>query len=346
MKKEYYAIDIARFIAALLIIDLHAIGLNMYQSLISYMLLNAPLRLCVPLFFGTSFFLFWNKLLYTEGKGYLKSKIIGWVRLYLIWNCVYILVYLPDYIAGGVCNYSGMMEYLVHVIILGQRGILWYLYALMGGAILGYIIYLLGGKKLLLFVGALAWLFLSISDGWYGFFVQYKYVGSIIERYYEVFDTVRSPITYGLAFSMVGYILAEGKNEKFNIKNKLILGLFIVGALIEQTFCYSKLFPKEYGMFFISIPVTIFMLKWLMSIELQKKDIYIWFRNMASLIYYIHMAIMTIYNRETYLLLQENPLKKGIYCFLTVTMYTLVIAAIIVQVSKTQRGKILKKLYS
>lgn len=61
-RKQYYSLDVAKFIAALSVIILHTAPFQSYSGALNYGFRNIVTVVAVPFFFITSGFLFFSKL--------------------------------------------------------------------------------------------------------------------------------------------------------------------------------------------------------------------------------------------------------------------------------------------
>ena len=107
--KRYDALNIARFIAALLVVAIHT---SPIEGNLGYLLCNVIARVAVPFFFVTSGYFFYIK--FKENNGYKKIYIKKLVVLYTVWYILYFIlrgVSIGLFIIGILGDsYSGLVE--------------------------------------------------------------------------------------------------------------------------------------------------------------------------------------------------------------------------------------------
>lgn len=97
-RKEYGALDLAKFIAAILIIVLHTHPFSSYSSVLDFGFRSVITVIAVPFFFITSGFLFCSKLnaLNEEKSNYFKRYIKRLGIVYLLWSAIYFIFVVTD----------------------------------------------------------------------------------------------------------------------------------------------------------------------------------------------------------------------------------------------------------
>lgn len=134
MAKKYNAIDLAKFIMAIVVVAIHTHPLEYCSNGHILALYNNITPLAVPFFFLTSGFLLGNKMqnepfsLANSGliMGYAKKT----VRLYLKWIILYLPLTVVDYWLTGYSLKNGIALYIYHLVTKGGHhwsGQLWYL---------------------------------------------------------------------------------------------------------------------------------------------------------------------------------------------------------------------------
>ena len=94
VKTNYHAIDLARFVAACLIVALHASPLTSVSENFNFYIKNGLSRLAVPFFFMASGFFLATKMTdYQKVKQYITNIL----RMYIIWSAVYLPIIVIDW---------------------------------------------------------------------------------------------------------------------------------------------------------------------------------------------------------------------------------------------------------
>lgn len=260
MNKRNYSIDSLKFFCILGVICIHTApfsGVNSsfikIQSL--YIALNTIVRVCVPLFFISSGYLFYNKC----SKEYTKKYIINLIKVLLTWSIIYILYHICMNIIPNSHDSRSIFDSIVAYIsgfkirdLYYALGIvhyhLWYLSAIIVVIPILYFIIKKNFLKsaiivslLLNIIGILAPVFISAS-------LWYK---------------VRDAIFLGLFYSILGayinkheYKFKEKIEKICKFKYLAIIILLFVASILER-YIYVSSF-KGVGDYFIStIPLSI-----------------------------------------------------------------------------------------
>ena len=95
-RKTYYALDVAKFISAFLVVCIHTGPLLDVDATGNFILVQILARLAVPFFFVASGFLFFRKLDFKreyndyENKTQLKHYLWRLCKIYIIWTILYL----------------------------------------------------------------------------------------------------------------------------------------------------------------------------------------------------------------------------------------------------------------
>lgn len=117
-KEKYNAIDITKFIMAIIVIFIHTWsrfgGILMQTKLIPIVTNTA-----VPFFFITSGFLLENKIKkQKENKEkVVKKYILNALRIYIIWTIIYLPITIFGWILNGLTNKEGIFELAKNTIL-------------------------------------------------------------------------------------------------------------------------------------------------------------------------------------------------------------------------------------
>jgi serine/alanine racemase len=89
-KKQYYCVDLFKFICALMVVAIHIAPLSSYSTLINYGIQNYLARVAVPFFFVASGYFLFRK---TSYENFDKTIPLAYAkrifRLYVIWTVIY-----------------------------------------------------------------------------------------------------------------------------------------------------------------------------------------------------------------------------------------------------------------
>ncbi|MFR5078546.1 MAG: acyltransferase family protein [[Clostridium] innocuum] len=157
-RKTYYALDVAKFISAFLVVCIHTGPLLDVDATGNFILVQILARLAVPFFFVASGFLFFRKLDFKreyndyENKAQLKHYLWRLCKIYIIWTILYLpFTYLLLKGQDGI-TVNSVLLYVRDFFFTGSFYHLWFLPALLVAVPVVYIcLFKLGLGKTILF---------------------------------------------------------------------------------------------------------------------------------------------------------------------------------------------------
>ena len=206
--KSYTAIDIAKYISALLVVYIHTFPLADISADLNMIVLQAVCRIAVPFFFTVSAFLFFRRIDVQAGwrdevnLAQLKHFLRRIGTLYLVWT----IIYLP-YTAIQLHNGASILRWLFDCVFNGSYYHLWFLPALMLATLIVYLLYLNCGMKKSLIVCGLLYLAGSAVNVYGDVLCQIPVLGNAVSAYLSVFTTARNGIFFGPIFILLGALL-------------------------------------------------------------------------------------------------------------------------------------------
>lgn len=138
-KQNYNAIDLTKFVCAILVVAIHIkpFGDNEDFYFLNYAIQDYLARIAVPFFFVTSGFLLYRK---TSFENFSIQRPLKYVlklfRLYIIWSLIYLPLNIKTYISDGEGLIHSLMTYIRNFIFTGSYTQLWYLNATIFAVIL------------------------------------------------------------------------------------------------------------------------------------------------------------------------------------------------------------------
>ena len=91
VKKQYAAVDIAKYVSALLVVCIHTFPFIDINEMLNTYFIQTICRLAVPFFFMISgYFLFRKIHNEEEDKDVLKKYLFRLLKIYLIWTVIYL----------------------------------------------------------------------------------------------------------------------------------------------------------------------------------------------------------------------------------------------------------------
>ena len=145
-KKNYAAIDVAKYVSALLVVCIHTYPLYDLSPAANTFLIQAICRFAVPFFFVVSAFLFFSKIDPAAGMrdalnlGMLKHYLRRLALLYGAWSVIY-LPYTFLLWRGDGFSLTFLLRWIFDCFFNGSYYHLWFLPALMLGTLIVYVLY-------------------------------------------------------------------------------------------------------------------------------------------------------------------------------------------------------------
>ncbi|MBR6047964.1 MAG: acyltransferase family protein [Bacteroidaceae bacterium] len=288
MKIQYKSIDIAKFIASLLVIAIHSKPLN---GLGYEIIINVIARCAVPFFFIIGSFFFFSK---SPDKKTLKKYIIRIAKLYVIWFVIDIpLTYVnrfhnDQYFVENI--YKLIRSFFISSTFSGS----WYLTASIEGTIL---VYLLSKRlnNILIFLFCFILYILSVMFTFYSSFLP----NDIVLWIYKHLGLLSNTFFSSSIFIILGKIIADNKETSFHRKNIISIGLVVSFSLalseVIFTIPYRKTIFASTDSYLSLIPLGFFIALWILSHEIVSKKSYLKLRNYSTIFYFIHFSFVWIF---------------------------------------------------
>ena len=279
-RKQYRAIDIAKFVMAILVVAIHV---RPFTGQTAFVYDDIIARIADPLFFQITAFLFFEKI-FAQISGDLRQG-MSWcmlghymkriLALYTAWFVIYAPVVLPR--TWQECgNIRGMLLALLKKYLLsGYYGAMWFMTALLLAMPLVFILTKYLGSRLCLLLSA-PWFLLtvarmeycSITDGW-------QVVGYFDSAIYGIFGWYGNGLTYGFFFCALGMWIAYKrtlggqKNDSRDFALPSLISFLLL--IIESYVIRDKGLGQSFGAMFFLIPTSYFLLQWLLSVDIFEK---------------------------------------------------------------------------
>ncbi len=288
--KSYTAIDIAKYISALLVVYIHTFPLLDISETANMFILQAVCRIAVPFFFTVSAFLFFRRIDVQAGwrdavnLAQLKHFLRRIGLLYLVWT----IIYLP-YTAIQVHNGASILRWIFDCFFNGSYYHLWFLPALMLSVLIVYMLYLKLGMRKSLILCVLLYLIGAAVNGYGDVLTQIPFIGSAISLYLKVFTTTRNGLFFGPIFIMLGALL---QRAPIRSKKEYALGIGISYALLlgEQGIIWASGNMHDLtSMYVMMVPLIYFLVSALLQVRALATPLHHFLRQSSQLIYVSHI---------------------------------------------------------
>ena len=334
-KKYFPALDIVKFIMALMIMFAHISSENVTINPLLKMLFSSY-SFGVPFFFACSGYLFFLNFKDLDNKQRLKkyintSKRIG--LMYLAWSCIYFCFVLANWIINGA-DLSIILNYFHRALVFTTYSTIWFLPALwVGISVTFYFVYKNVSLKKIAIVGAILYLIGSV-----GFSYTRLIEGTIIENIYSlynsVFWTTRNGLFFGFPMVFIGSFIAlancKKNRQSFNFVAMIIFSLLFIG---ESFFIRNnKMGCNDLGI--MLLPTIYFMVKWLINVVIKARKSYVWMREMSMLVFLGQRLFITAIPSILPAMIVANIAKNGYIGLAIYASSVLIFSALIVKLSK------------
>lgn len=344
LRKNYYGLDIAKFVSAFLVICVHTAPLKDINADANFFLVQILARLAVPLFFVISGFLFFSKLDTArewndyENKARLKHYLFRLGKLYLIWT----ILYLPFsflLLRGERFSAEALLGYARDFFFNGSYYHLWFLPALMLAVCVVYFLRSHTSMKLTMSIAFVLYLIGMAGNVYAPLLEKIPGVSAVFQQYTEVFTTTRNGLFFGVMYVALGSYFAKRRLEVTHSHLAPALGLLVSFALlcVEAILLrQTKLMQDMTSMYLCLIPTVSFLFVLLLQIELRPRPLYRMMRVLSLLLYVSHIMFVVV-------LFALFPAWNTLYIYLLSTLAALLFSLAVALLS--EKWKLLRHFY-
>lgn len=278
--KRLPLIDIAQFIAALLVIMIHC-GRLAESEVVHFILKSGIARMAVPFFFVANGYFYREKQ--RNDSHYSRKYFQRQLRVYFLWSLFYLPYGLKIMSEQNIPVYMYPLALVIACAYLGVCYHLWYFPALFTGILWSrWLTKRYAYPTLFAFSGIL---FLLGSSETYNACLP-KGLGLIYEQYRNLFFTTRNGLFFGLIFVLMGFFISDNPQHPILIKkNAIKLGISLFFLAIEGGFIfYHQGIDKN---FFLSLIPVIPLLFTLLRKECELKDTKKW-KEYSNGLFFLH----------------------------------------------------------
>lgn len=315
-KQFYAAIDIAKLIFALFVVAIHTEPFGF-----SFLLdkgFSIITRMCVPFFFVSSSYLFFNR----NGKPVKYAKRL--LSLYLVWCMIYLTINL------STIRDMTILEIVSHYFWHGHD-VLWYLLASILGFFITYGLSKTLNPKSVLVLG-----------------ITFLLIGCIKSTYSPLFERLfsinildflgsRNGVFYAFPYYALGLVIAKKNLQTVPTKKDCCFGLAVcLCLLIVESAIFLLVFKTENTILWLTVfPLTYYLLILLkqINVTLPYNQAFL-IRKLSILIYVIHPFFLRAFKNLNYFAY-----------FFAVSLTTITVSLMIIHLSNKQHFKWLRVLF-
>lgn len=317
-KGKYNGIDLVKFVMAIMVIVIHTVPYMCVKNEMAVTAIQSFIFCAVPFYFIAAGFLLGNKLWKAEEKveklSILKAYLWKILKMYLIWNVVYLPLAIIEYVRNGYTVLNSIILYIRGLLFVGEHynsWILWYLLS----TVFALLVLMAAYKFNIRFEWVMAFGILMFFVAMYG---EYIYEYQVGNPKYSLFfaitaNTFRTCRVFkGLFYIPLGMWISTRKESV--VKGSIWAA---IGYLLSLTGLFHDLSLAlcSLGIFMIA-----------RSIDLKASNIWKILRKMSTVIYLTHMWVYTF----VYYFMHGGK-KYTVGEFLLTTIITLLIAFVWVE---------------
>lgn len=337
-KRQYYGLDILKFILAVLVAMRHMIQVFFTAESRAHVWIGAWLsNLAVPSFFIMSgFFLFRKIDRETDSRGVIAGYSRRVIRLYLIWSAVYLPIDWYNWYHGDRDVANGILGYLHAFFFSSSIVQLWYLPALVVACLLVWLCYSKGMKiRYILLLAAMFFLVGYVGDNWYWNQLLPAKGYELLLLHNRIFLTMRNGLYYGMFYVAMGLGFAK-------CRWRLPVWLAGIGSVLFIWLMYQEVTHfYNVNLVLSAVPAVYCLFTFATSLNLAERRCYARLRGMNEWIYLSHFYFFYFFAWT----LPFNPVPANNKTITLMIMIPLVFFSwLMVRLSETERGKCLKKL--
>lgn len=342
-RKQYYSLDLAKFIAAILVIIIHTAPFQSYSGVLNYGFRNIITVVAVPFFFITSGFLCFSKINELDEaatKSYVYVYIRRLVVMYCLWSAVYFVFVAIDWVQEGV-QIIDVLQYIKRFFFEGSYLTIWFLPALIAATLITYFLSRKFSYKAVLWIAIPFYLIACLGSSYYGISERIPIVREIFAVYYSFFDTIKNGVLFGFVYVSLGAYFATVQSDAKPGKYVGWIILFYCLMAVEtlgQTVLGSAIRGVDAKL--MLLPLSAFLFLFVISIRLPESKCYIWMRKLSLMMFLSQRIFLTVFEMT---LSETVFVKNTMLYFVCILILTVLFSVIFIKLS--EKMKLLKRFY-
>ena len=284
MKKNYNAIDLVKFICAIIVITVHTHPLYETNETLNFISSNVIGRIVIPFYLLCAGYFFQQGIL-SNSKDYYKKYLHRISKIYIIWSIITIpagILLISKYI--DINPITSIVGLIIGIIYSGTYYHLWYMAALIFSIFILYNLNKYIRLRTLLICTLLLYC-IGLTETYYHLFTILG-LNHIIDPYFNIFITTRNGLFFGLLFVCIGMILYKYPCRIKHIKRYILL--FSILLFIEAFTVKNYNLALDYNMYISNIPLIYFLVSYLLRVNLTLNLDYKKLRVYSTLLYFSH----------------------------------------------------------
>ncbi len=294
--KQYAAIDIARYVSALLVVCIHVYPFAGISETFNTYFIQTLCRLAVPFYFVVSGFFFFRKWDPDEeeaNEAHFKRYEWRILKLYLIWSVIYLPYVIWNYASQGF-SFLDVFAYIRDFVMTRSYYHLWFLPALIVGMWIVYMSYTRKGLGFTLKLALALYLAGYLINVYAPLWEKLPYVSILYGFFTKTMGTARNGLFFGPIYLALGLLLA--RTRRLQVRASMLAFLISFVLLVAEVTLYIRLgiMYDLSCMFLMLVPATYFLVNGLLAVRMPYRRQYTIMRYDSLLIYTSHILFVRI----------------------------------------------------
>lgn len=233
MKQRNYSLDVARLVAALVVVVCHTYFLEEGNYVLHQFAARFSPRVSVSLFFAISGYYYIKSI---NKEGIFKKQMKSLLTVYISWTIIY---YAASFVVNVVLGDENIGKFLVERVVFffteGSYSHFWFFTAMIYSVIMATIANRLGGKKGLFVLTILSLVLFAVGNlgsSYYSIGANIPVLNVIYGEYSQVFFVFRGIFCMGLPYFMIGYWLNAWEEKLLSMENRKFMALYIIMSVL------------------------------------------------------------------------------------------------------------------
>ena len=287
---EYDGIDLFRMVAAFLAVAIHTYPLSSVSAELNFIMVHVFGRIVVPFFIMTTGYFLFPK--YFDRSRQSFDAIFRFIRKIGLLYIGATLIYLPVSIYAGY--YSGenvLFIFFQNLVIDGTFYHLWYLPAVILGALIVYILSRKCSLRLTFSVSIILFIIGMFGDSYYGLTVNIPFLHTAYETGFQVFSYTRNGLFYTPVFLVMGALIAGQGRPLSKRVNTIGFIVSMILMSIEGTLLNHFGIPRHTSMYLTLLPCMFFLFGLIKSHQGKRSS---FMRDTSMWIYILHPLLIIV----------------------------------------------------
>ncbi|MCM1536405.1 MAG: serine racemase VanT catalytic subunit [Clostridium sp.] len=276
-QRQFNALDSFRIIASLLVVAIHTSPFASFSATADFVLTRVLARIAVPFFFMVTGFFLLPPYLFGHTKDY--RRLSAFLKKTLILYLAAVLLYLPVNLYAGHFRDTTLWDKLRMLLFDGTFYHLWYLPAVILGALLVCLPARRLPFKAVMFLCLILYFLGLLGDSYYGIIAAVPGMKSIYEAIFFIFSYTRNGIFYAPVFLAMGAYLSQDRQngakrgkalnpQSLSIQQNVVdFSIFLIIMIAEGLLLHRFDMQRHDSMYIALLPCMFFLFRVLLAIE-------------------------------------------------------------------------------